>query len=113
MPFINIKTNTTINQESEIKIKAKLGEAIKIIGKSESWLMINFEDNQKMYFRGDSTSKIAFVEVDLYGRASTSSYNSMTEAVTEILNKELDIEPDKIYVKYSEVENWGFNGGNF
>ena len=113
MPFINVKTNTSINQEDETKIKAKLGEAIKILGKSETWLMLNFDDNQRMYFRGDNTSKMAFVEIDLYGRASASSYNSMTEAVTEILNKELSIEPDKIYVKYGEVENWGFNGSNF
>ena len=53
MPFINVKTNTTITNESELKIKSQLGEAIKLIGKSEAWLMINFEDKQKMYFRGD------------------------------------------------------------
>jgi len=113
MPFINVKTNTSINKENELKIKSDLGEAIKLIGKSESWLMINFEDNQKMYFKGSNDDKMAFVEVDLYGAASRSAYNSMTEAITEILNKELLIQPDKIYVKYSEVENWGFNGRNF
>jgi len=113
MPFINVKTNTSISKESEIKIKSQLGDAIKIIGKSESWLMINLEDEQKMYFKGDNSAKIAFVQVDLYGSASRSAYNSMTEVVTEILNKELQIQPDKIYVKYSEIENWGFNGSNF
>ena len=113
MPFINVKTNASINQENELKIKAQLGEAIKLIGKSESWLMINFEDKQRMYFRGDNSSNMAFVQVDLYGAASSSAYNSMTGAITESLNKELGIEPDKIYVKYSEIKNWGFNGGNF
>jgi len=112
MPFINVKTNASINQESEIKIKTKLGEAIKLIGKTESWLMISFEDNQKMYFRGENNFDMAFVQIDLYGRASSSAYNSMTDAVTEILNKELDIKPDNIYVKYNEIENWGYNGSN-
>lgn len=113
MPFVTVKTNTSINKESETKIKAKLGEAIKIIGKTESWLMLNFEDNQKMYFRGENSSKIAFVQIDLYGSASREEYNSMTEEVTKILNEELEIEPDKIYVKYSEIENFGYNGRNF
>ena len=113
MPFINVKTNASINEEIEVKIKSQLGEAIKLVGKSESWLMINFEDEQKMYFKGDNTSKMAFVQVDLYGSANRSSYNNMTEAVTEILNKELGIMPDKIYVKYNEIENWGYNGSNF
>jgi len=113
MPFINVKTNACISQESETLIKSKLGEAIKIVGKSEAWLMINFEDKQKMYFRGDNSSNMAFVQVDLYGSTNRSAYNSMTGAITEILNKELNIQTDKIYVKYSEIENWGYNGSNF
>ena len=113
MPFVTVKTNKAISKECEIKIKSKLGEAIRLIGKTESWLMINFEDNQKMYFRGDNTAPIAFVGVDLYGKAGENAYNSMTEAVTQILNEELDIEADKIYVKYSEIENFGYNGKNF
>lgn len=113
MPFINVKTNTSINKECELKIKSKLGEAIKLIGKSESWLMINFEDEQKMYFKGDNSAKIAFVQIDLYGSASRNSYNEMTKEVTYILGEVLSIMPDKVYVKYSEVENWGYNGNNF
>lgn len=113
MPFINVKTNASISQENELKIKSQLGEVIKLIGKSESWLMINFEDRQKMYFRGDNSSNMAFVQVDLYGVANANAYNLMTGAITEILTKELGIDSDKIYVKYSEIKNWGFNGGNF
>jgi len=112
MPFINVKTNASINQESEIKIKSKLGEAIRILGKSESWLMINFEDDQRMYFKGDNSSKMAFVQVDLYGSANEKAYNDMTASVTKILCEELCITPDKVYVKYSEIENWGYNGSN-
>ena len=66
-----------------------------------------------MYFKGDNASPMAFVSVDLYGRVSSSSYNSLTSEITSILNEELSIEPDKIYVKYSEIENWGWNGNNF
>ena len=37
----------------------------------------------------------------------------MTGAITEILNAELGIRPDHIYVSYGEFVNWGWNGSNF
>ena len=57
MPFINSKVNvkTTLKQRQDIK--ERLGKAISIIpGKSESWLMLDLEDDQNMYFRGDTYS---------------------------------------------------------
>ena len=112
MPFINTKTNIAISKEKEENIKSKLGQAISIIGKSESWLMVNFEDNSRLYFRGDNTEPMAFVTVDLYGKAGSTRYNQLTSEITSILNDELGIDGDKVYVKYSEIENWGWNGNN-
>ena len=43
----------------------------------------------------------------------STEYNTMTGAITEILNTELGITPDHIYVSYSEFANWGWNGSNF
>lgn len=51
MPFINTKTNIKISNEKEIAIKERLGQAIAVIpGKSESWLMVGFEDEYSLYF---------------------------------------------------------------
>ncbi|MBQ1519226.1 MAG: hypothetical protein IIZ53_05155, partial [Ruminococcus sp.] len=33
--------------------------------------------------------------------------------ITGILTDQLGISSDRIYVKYSEVANWGWNGSNF
>ena len=44
MPFINTNTNIEISKEQEITLKEKLGKAIEILGKSEGWLMLSFED---------------------------------------------------------------------
>lgn len=114
MPFINTKTNVTISKDKEEVIKQKLGKAIELIpGKSESWLMLSFEDQRSLYFKGQSDKAIAFVEVKLFGSASKGAYNKLTAAVTDILKEELGIAPDQIYVKYEEVSNWGWNGSNF
>ena len=113
MPFINVKTSTSISKEQEENIKKDIGNSINIIGKTENWLMMNFVDNQRMYFAGKNEMPVAFIEVALYGSADKNSYNQFTEKITDIINKELGILPDKVYVKYCETFNWGWNGRNF
>lgn len=112
MPFINTKTNVPISKEKEIAVKTRLGQAIALLpGKSENWLMVGFEPETPLYFRGSDSENIAFVDVSVYGRLSKPACDKLTAAITEILREELDIH--QIYVKYGEVEIWGFNGSNF
>jgi len=114
MPFINSKVTVSMSAEKKETIKARLGEAIALIpGKSESWLMVGFEDNYTLYFKGNQNGETAFVEVKIFGKASAAAYDRLTAAICEIFNEELGIAKDRIYVKYEEVENWGWNGGNF
>ncbi len=114
MPFINTKVNVEISDEKEKELKERLGKAIEIIpGKSEQWLMLGFEDNVRLYFRGDNNCKIAFVEVKVFGNENKNAFNALTGEICKIYNEVLDIDPDKVYVKYEAVANWGWNGSNF
>lgn len=113
MPYINTITNVRISNDNEKNIKSKFGEAIKILGKSESWLMLNFVDNQRMYFQGDNSKPMAMIEVKLFGKASANAYDNMTSTITDIVSKELNISSNQVYVKYEEVSHWGWNGNNF
>lgn len=112
MPFISTKTNVNITKEQETVLKKEFGKAISLIGKSEAWLMLDFESGRRMYFKGDD-SPCAIAEVKLYGSASPSAYNALTAKLTEILAAALSISPSRIYVKYEEVEYWGMGGYNF
>ena len=110
MPFINVKTNAAVPDEKETAIKSALGQAITAIpGKSESWLMVGIEPEHILYFKGDN----APVEVSVFGHADSSAYEKLTDSVCTILNEQLSIDPSRIYVKYSETPNWGWNGSNF
>lgn len=113
MPYIQIRTNKEITKEQELKIKERLGEAITIVGKSESWLMMEFVPKCNLYFKGDNSNDIAYVDVKLYGRSDASSYNNMTKEISNILNENLNIDPGNIYLSYAEFSNWGWNGNNF
>ena len=113
MPLITTKTTAEITAEKEVSLKEKFGKAIELIGKSESWLMLNFEDNCRLYFKGDNSKDMAIAEVALFGKASDSQYDALTEALTNDISSVLNIDPANIYVKYEEVDHWGYNGFNF
>jgi hypothetical protein len=113
MPFINTRTNTTITPEQESSIKAKLGDAIRCLGKSEGWLMLNFEDNCRLWFKGDNSQDSAIVDVDLLGGVSKDGALKMTCTVCDILEEELGISPSRVYVKYMGYADWGWNNTNF
>lgn len=114
MPYISTKVNVKISKEKEDALKARFGQAISIFpGKSETYLMLSFEDECSLYFGGKNNFGIAFVDVKLFGRSDNTSYDKMTAEVTKIINEELGISPSSVYVKYEEVDHWGWNGKNF
>ena len=114
MPFIDAKVSVTITDEQEKELKSRLGQAISIIpGKSDSWLMTGFEDNYHLYFRGDNSAPMAFIEVRLFGGPNKEAFSRMTAEITKIFGDVLQIAPDHMYIKYSATPDWGWNGGNF
>lgn len=114
MPFINSKVTVKMSDDKKETVKKRLGEAISMIpGKSENWLMVGFEDGYDLYFQGNKDGESAFVEVKVYGSAPGSVYDKMTSVICSILDEELSIPKNRIYVKYEEVKNWGWNGSNF
>lgn len=113
MPFIELKTSETITKDNELKLKDGFGKAITIIpGKSEQWLMLNFQDNERMWFKG-SDEPTAILEVKIYGSASPISYDSLTAKLTELVSDILGIQSSRIYIKYDEISHWGYAGSNF
>ncbi len=113
MPYIQTKTNVSISKEREIALKSAFGKAIELVpGKSERWLMLAFSDNERMWFAGDD-SPVALLEVKIFGSASPEHYDELTASLTQVVSSELNIAPNRIYIKYDEVDNWGWNGSDF
>lgn len=113
MPFIDSKITGTVSAEKKESIKTRLGQAISILNKSETYLMVGFEDNYDLFMAGKKLEKGAYVSVSLFGNASSDAYDKMTAKICEILEDELSIPGDKVYVSYHGVNDWGWNGRNF
>lgn len=113
MPFIDSKITVPVPEEKKEAIKSELGKAISIVGKPESFLMVGFEDNYDLYMGGSKLDKGAFVAVSLFGNASSEAYNEMTAEICRIYEEQLGIPGNAVYITYSGVGDWGWNGRNF
>ena len=112
MPFIQTKTNLTITREKEEVLKKRYGKAIECLpGKTENWLMLDFEDGRNMYFRGEYEKDLAMLDVKVYGWADREAFERLTKELSTILEEELGIHPDGIYITFEPIEAWGWNGG--
>ena len=111
MPYIRTSTNIKIENEKLNNIKTKYGEAIRVMGKTEDWLMLEFNDNAKMYFKGDNSNPIVFIDVKVLG--SVNNANEMTQKLSEIIGEELSVPSNQIYISYQGYSDWGYAGRNF
>lgn len=113
MPFIDSKITVPVPEEKKEVLKNEFGKAMSLIGKPESFLMVGFEDNYDLYMGGKRLEKGAYVSVSLFGAASKSAYESMTERICKLYEQELGIPANAVYVTYHGVSDWGWNGRNF
>ena len=112
MPYIKTTTNVKIDGAKRDALTSAYGRAIELVpGKSEHWLMLKFEGEAEMAYRG-SSEPCAMVEVDLYGAADGAALDRLTGELTRILEGELALDPDRVYLRYLSVGDWGWNGEN-
>ncbi len=113
MPFIDSKVTTALTPDKQEKIKSRLGQAIGIMGKSETYLMVGFEDQYELYMGGQKLDQGAFVSVRVLGQVDRDASDRMTAEICQIYQEELGIPGQNIYVAYFGTPNWGWNGSNF
>ncbi|MDO5292079.1 MAG: phenylpyruvate tautomerase MIF-related protein [bacterium] len=113
MPFINMKTNVAVSEQTKEAIKTDFGHAITAIpGKSEDWLMVGLEPDSSLWFKG-TKDPAAMVEVSIFGNATPADYEKLTKAICKVVETHLNVSPSRTYVKYSEISEWGWNNKNF
>jgi phenylpyruvate tautomerase PptA (4-oxalocrotonate tautomerase family) len=114
MPCISTKVNMELDLDKEVALKTEFGKAISVFpGKNEEWLMLSFEDNCHLYFRGKNDVPAALIEVSLFGQIDPKACEAFTERVMAVLERQLALDPSNIYIKYCATDHWGWNGSNF
>lgn len=113
MPYIDAKITGTVTPAQRETLKTQLGEAIALLRKPESFLMIGFQDQYDLYMGGQQLEKGAYVSIAMLGEPVREDTEAMTAKVTEIFQQQLDIPPKNLYVSYQGIRDWGWNGKNF
>ena len=95
MPFIKIKTSCPISKEQESRLKSKLGKTIGLVpGKSEAYLLLEFEDKCRLWLRGKNTEPIVYIEAAIFGNENHAGYPAFTAAISEIFHDVLGVPPE-------------------
>ncbi len=113
MPFINAKFSGAVSPEKELELKSALGEAITLLGKPERYLMVQIQDNCRLYFGGKNDKPMAFFDVALLHSAPRASYESLTKRLCEISKECMGVDGEQVYVKFEETESWGYDSFMF
>ncbi len=113
MPFIDCKLTVSADPSKKEAVKKKLGRAVSCLHKGETYLMVGIQENYDLWLGGNKLEKGAYVEVSLFGSASSSDYERMTGEICRILSEELGIPGSAVYVTYHGLSDWGWNGSNF
>ena len=111
MPFIKVKTSCPITNEQEVRIKTLMGKAIELVpGKSEEYLLLEFEDHCRLWLRGNNDEPTAYIEAAIFGNENHFGYDAFTAEITRIFAETLGISPDHIYLKFEDIPAWGIQG---
>ena len=111
MPFILTKINVPLSREQEIRLKTGLGKAIECVpGKSENSLLLSFEDNCRLYLRGDDRQPMAYITVAVFGNPHQSGYEGLSLAIAQLFQQTLEIDPASIYIRYEDIPSWSVSG---
>jgi hypothetical protein len=111
MPYIQIVTSKELAPTTKINIKSKIGKIIDTIpGKTESVLMIGFFDKTELFYGGESKENAAMVSVNLHGSSGLPEKEALTEKLFLLMEKELDIVKEDMFLTINEYPNWGFQG---
>ena len=114
MPCIQTTTSVTVSDAQRAALVKRFGKSIEVFpGKTERWLMTTLQDGVSVSMAGDCGAPAAFVEVSLLGKSDRAHFERMTAEICGVLRDVLAIDPANVYVKYTEVAHWGWNGGNF
>ena len=111
MPYLNITTNVPVNKRQKETIERAISKAILLIPKEkEELLMVNFEDCASLSLSGDFSTPAAMIELRGHNVVIEMNEAELLEKVmslaTEVVNKVLDICPDRIYCTMPAVPYW-------
>lgn len=114
MPYLSIQTNQVLDDSKTQQFIKKASHSVaEILGKPESYVMIAIQADTPMSFAG-SNEPTAYVQLKSLGLPESSTA-VFSQAICNLVNAELNISPDRIYIEFNGPDRhmWGWNNKTF
>ena len=116
MPLIQLDTSFAFPDQSKKQAVAKMLSQIaaEATGKPEQYVMACIQDNAAMTMSG-TADPCALVTIKAVGGLSKSVNQKFAAKVSQLLQKELNIPGDRVYLTFEELAptNWAWDGKTF
>jgi phenylpyruvate tautomerase len=116
MPLIQLDTSFVFSDQNKKQAITKMLSqmAAEGTGKPERYVMACVRDNVAMTMSG-APGPCALVTIKAIGGLSKSVNQALTAKVSQFLQKELSIPPNRVFVTFEELAptNWGWDGKTF
>jgi len=114
MPLLKIQTSASVPQGRKAQLLAESSRLLaEITGKPEQYVMVTLESADVLM--AAAAGPAAFLDVRGIGGLTRTVNGKLTKALCELLQRELAIEPKRVYATFTDVaaQNWGCNGTTF
>ena len=112
MPVLQITTNATINDTADLAKQASALVA-EMLGKPESYVMVQINDNAGLIFAGsdDPCALLVLKSLGLH-ESKTPSYS---EQLCDFIEQQFGVPPGRTYIEFASPERhmFGWNSGTF
>ncbi|MDQ6969139.1 MAG: phenylpyruvate tautomerase MIF-related protein [Mariprofundus sp.] len=112
MPCLLIHTNVAVSDQTRFLSRCS-SEVAAALGKPESYVLIELNDNKAMMFAG-SDAPLAFLELKSLGLTNGQTAD-LSARLCAFIQSELGIDPARVYIEFVAPERtmFGWNGGTF
>lgn len=111
MPYIKLKTNRIINDDQKEQLSQKFIHTFAISSdkKVAQNILLQIQDACWTNFRGSSEEAAAFLQINPGPLTSSADYPKIIENFFPVLEEELEIPANRIYITIFEFPHWGFD----
>lgn len=114
MPFINTKTNLALTGAQEAALVSGLGRAIELVpGKTQDSLMLSFEENCRLFLKGEGEKPMAYLTVAVFGNPFHCGYEQLSQAIADLFHQAVGIDRTRVFIKYEDIPSWSVGGWTF
>ncbi len=112
MPYLAIHTTEQISDKEKLLDTASR-RVSELLGKPESYVMVELHDNRAMRFAG-SNAPLAYLQLKSLGLQEQQT-EALSAGLCALIEEQLGISGDRIYIEFSAPPRafWGWNRSTF